>query len=388
MCNLNILIKKKGVEQTQVLGFMSCITLESYNDNNNDADGIYFSSSNSLFKSEEKLNICDYPTECDKSKFIVSHQRFTTSGKGLDYAQPFECKKEEFVIAHNGVINSFKGSIGSDTFGYFYDYFLEEFKNGKGSREKRLINSIKTTLKEVSGSYSITLYDTKRKVLYYFKNTSKSINFYKSDDDDILYISTRKKNSNYLYFFNREFSEMSVKSFAIYRISVGKKIEVKKIARIPKSPHKRSKKIGVIKPKIYSGYVSYNNNRYAHNNCGLNHKKEIEDIFDTTEILSYKNDRELGRMLDTHFGYGGIKSKKEDTLEEIILDEMLDGGYSLKEMGFEICKTNSICYHCSKRATFTDSYGCPICLDCIKTEQNTINREFCEAEDYMSWGDF
>ena len=124
ICNLNLIIKKKKVETTQMLGFLTSTTLRSYL-KNSDGDGVYFSSSKRLIKGKKKINLCLYPQSIRKSKFILTHQRISTSGYEEKYTQPFKSKKENFVLLHNGIMNQFKDTLGSDTFGYFFNYFLK-----------------------------------------------------------------------------------------------------------------------------------------------------------------------------------------------------------------------------------------------------------------------
>lgn len=382
ICNLNILVKKKGVEQTQVLGFMSCVTLESYRARNDDADGVYFSTGKVLVKGADKINICDYPEECDKSKFIITHQRFTTSGLEIEYAQPFKCDEEEFVLEHNGVFNGFKGDVGSDTYGYFYDHFLTTFKKLKGSREKRIISSIKSTLKDCLGSYSIALYDVKKKNMYYFKNTSKNIYFFKSDDDKMLYITTREKNKDYLYFFNRDFSEMTIGSNKIYRVSVGKKIEVKKVGRIPESPLQRRKKIITCNYSKNGGYNS--DYRYRRVIPLKSYKKnKMEDIFEANEELSRDNNEKLGFMFNNHFSSYG-RNSNGSSLEDSLLDELLESGYTLRDVGFNDNNDCGFCETCYMEAHFTNDDGKPKCSACVELYQDMINEEFDIADSYLT----
>lgn len=384
ICNLNVLVKKKCVKIQQVLGFLSCVTLESYK-TNKDAEGVYFSKTKRLIKGKDKINLCEYTKDCDKSKFTLTHQRISTSGFEEEYAQPFKCDEEEFVLEHNGIINQFKGEKGSDTYGYFYNHFLKEFKELKGSREKRIIKALKNTLSDCTGSYSIVLYDVKKDIMYYFKNTNKSITFFKSDDDNILYITTRSLNKNYLYFFDRKFAEMKIDDERIYRITSGKKIIVKKVGKIPKSPTKRT--------KTYSRnpyYNSYNNGNCYHGGYGRrpvylknSPEKKLNDIFSASKKISKQNNEELGHMFNE---YWTDENTKKQTLEDSILDEFMDSGFTLRDLGFDSCKNSQDCTRCyNSAASFTDELNSPICLPCLMKKQDEINSDFLEAESYLNY---
>lgn len=387
MCNLNILIKKKGVDISQTMGFLSCVTLESYK-TNKDAEGVYFSKTKRLLKGDDKINFCEFLKDCDKSKFTLTHQRISTSGFDGEYHQPFKCEEEEFVLEHNGIINSFKGEIGSDTYGFFYNHFLKEFKNLKGSREKRIVKALKKTLSGCIGSYSIALYDVKKEVMYYFKN-NKSITFFKSDDDNILYITTRDLNKNYLYFFNRSFSEMKIDSEKIYKITVGKKIIVKKIGKIPKKPTKRTKRYAPT-------YCSGNNGSCHRGGFGRRPfhlrnkpKEKLLDIFEASKDISEQNNREMGLMFNEYWTDEECRGSR-DSLEDTILDEMLECGNTLRDFGFSTSESGHSCVRCYNIANFADELNSPTCLGCAIKKQDDINNEFLGIDDYLRLvdGDF
>jgi len=228
MCNLNILIKKKSKneeELTNVGVFLMETTLNSYSFNK-DGDGFY--SDGFLIKKFEKLNLLKYLDKIINSKFVITHQRIATSGFEKEFLQPFENK--DFVIVHNGVINEFLEAEGSDTFGFFNE-FIREFKKIKGKREKKIIKAVKNLLDNLNyGSYSIALFDKKTENLYYFKNNNTDIYFYKNHK--FLYITTLKENKYLLSLLDVEFKEESIKDFNIYRINVGKTINIKKVGKI------------------------------------------------------------------------------------------------------------------------------------------------------------
>lgn len=405
MCNLNILVKKKGVENTQVLGFLSSVTLSSYL-TNKDAEGVYFSHSKRLIKGEDKINMCLYPKSIRKSNFIMTHQRISTSGKTRAYAQPFRCIDNEFVLIHNGIINEFQEGEHSDTYGYFYNHFLVRFNELKGSREKKIIRAIKETLMGCSGSYSIAIYDTKKKVMYYFKNKNRYIYFYKSDDDKILYITTKDTNKTYLDFFYREFNEMTIKDFGIYKITVGKKIKVKNVGRIPQEPNKRIKNYKN-RNTIDGGYGhrgegfencmqeqhgAVNHNKYWDNynrricrpivSSIKTNEESVRDIFGEGRDIGDRS----GRLSNQFNEIFTNENKRDIVLEDMLLTEMFDDGNTLRDMGFTKNFTAEKCEKCyENEATFMDDRHNRICQKCVENIRDILIEDMTDADRHISY---
>ena len=379
ICNLNLIIKKKKVETTQMLGFLTSVTLKSYL-KNSDGDGVYFSSNKRLIKGKKKINLCLYPKSICKSKFILTHQRISTSGYEEKYTQPFKSKKENFVLVHNGIMDQFKGTVGSDTFGYFFNYFLEEFRTLKGSREKKIIDSINNTLKDCIGSYSIGLFDIKRNVLYYFKNQSRYITFYKSDDDNLLYITSNEDNKQYLEFFNRNFSEIEIKEKRIYKITIGDSIIVKKVGKIKETPNIRSSY------QCGKPYNSYNDGYGYRNRQNLITEKgdKTIDIFKQKDIIQ-EDKKMLALMFENHF----YKKENKGDLEDKLLETEVDIGLTLEDIGYSkslsgggICGR---CYHLG--AEFISSFDIPICRECLERELVNMTEEMYNTTQYINYGD-
>ena len=255
MCNLNIIVKTKNAikdnaELQNLMAFLTTVTSVSYL-NNSDGDGIYVNGV--IIKSTNKLNLLEFYRECKQGCIILTHQRFATSGKIAEMTQPFE--DSDFVLAHNGIINDFLGKEGSDTFGFF-NQFVEKFnKLETGTRDEKIINTIKSMLDNLnSGSYSIALVDKLTNSLYYFKDSRTSIYFSKSAN--YLFITTAYNNSNYLNIINEKFKSMKVKDYRIYKITADDNIKITNIGKI--------KQVQISKPvweigKAWSGDYCYNN---------------------------------------------------------------------------------------------------------------------------------
>lgn len=222
MCNLNIIIRRKKLKN--LTSFLMAVTSSSYSDND-DGDGIFFR--DKIFKSREKLDLLNYSSGINKSKIIISHQRRATSGFEDQWIQPFV--NPDFVLVHNGVINGFTRKKGSDTWGFFLK-FLKNFKRFDGTREENIINTIKKLLdNNRCGSYSIAILDRQTDNIYYFKNTSPSIHFYKNED--VLYITTALTNKPFLSILGKEFEEVEIEDHTIYKIK-GTTANVKEIGTI------------------------------------------------------------------------------------------------------------------------------------------------------------
>lgn len=226
MCNLNIIIKKEIKDEKDLLTvpFFLDITTKNSFLTNRDGEGIF--TENLFERSIEKIDLFKYFNELINSDIIITHQRLATSGFSAKYTQPF--KSKEFVLVHNGVINDFLLKKGSDTYGFFRQ-FLDKFNEIPGRREKRIIKAIKKLLEKLNyGSYSIALFDRTTRKLYYFKNETTDIHFYKNHE--LLYITTLDENKKFLRLFKNKFKEVNIKDNIIYRIDPN--LEIQEVGKI------------------------------------------------------------------------------------------------------------------------------------------------------------
>jgi len=231
MCNLNILIKEKK-DRKYIVTFLQSVTSNSYA-SNPDGEGLYCDGSNKVIKQNHKINLFDYKDDIRNSEFIITHQRISTSGKINRYNHPFE--SEDFVLVHNGIINDFLGKKGSDTYGFFIKFNDLFLQLKLSNREARIVNAIKILLnKKENGSYSIVIFDKKTKKLYYFKNETTSIHFYRFNHK--LFITTKESNFNFIDLFGKKkITELAIKDYHIYRVEKKRKImQIYDIAKIKK----------------------------------------------------------------------------------------------------------------------------------------------------------
>ena len=210
MCNINIWIKRKGFfpRIETILPVIQHVTGYSYV-NNSDGEGAYFSKSKRLKKGLSKIDYGAYASDIEQSRTIITHQRISTSGFSKKYTQPFMNK--DFILAHNGVLSSFVKGKKSDTF-VLFETMTKFFKQSKvRSREQRIVNSVKKSLDEKNGSYSILLYDRITGLSYYFKSDGTSINFLIGN---YLFIST----ANVGTLLPDQFKEIKIQPYTVYRI--------------------------------------------------------------------------------------------------------------------------------------------------------------------------
>ena len=160
-----------------------------------------------------------------KNKFIVGHNRFTTSGECLVYPEeaisinpmgmnpwcmnPFvhianwwkssnkgmisknynnhPFKIDDLLLVHNGTLwnykrlkKKYKIDTQIETDSYVILFLINHFLN-KSEKEKRLdkiIDAIKQTTKKLDGNYSVMLYDKLSRNMLYFRNEFTSFTFY------------------------------------------------------------------------------------------------------------------------------------------------------------------------------------------------------------------
>ena len=201
MCNLNVFVKKTGRDFTIPL----CNATAHSFTRNNHGEGAFFSYDSKVLKSKEKINFYNQGKRIRRSRFVITHQRFATSGFSEEYTHPFV--SDRWVLIHNGIFNRSDGQK-SDT-ATFFEFFCKAF-----DEKKILGEAISKALDEVnSGSYSIFLYDRKDKCGYYFKGNGLSISvvktkggnfFITTDDANLIFVNVKTKytiESKHLYQF-------------------------------------------------------------------------------------------------------------------------------------------------------------------------------------------
>jgi hypothetical protein len=225
ICNLNILISKDGeqlsdraVNCAEVMGYMS-------SEHNKDGSGAIFQLRNGevfMGHSEDKVRIkrgWDYSV-------IATHQRISTTGHNPDNLHPY--KRDGFLLMHNGIFSGLGDQQKSDSSVYCDKLQAELHKS------KDMVAAIQAVHKEVTGSYSVLVYDRVNKRFLYYKNSSTSMTMIEHPKYRIM--STSKDNTNFAVWFLQldpnQCNEMTIEPNTIYDLGTLQelgKIEVKAV---------------------------------------------------------------------------------------------------------------------------------------------------------------
>lgn len=215
MCNINILIKPNKKSYCEELNNASATSYAT----NSDSEGFYFDYKNTSKKSLNKINLAKFNKEIQLSKWLILHERISTSGYNFENTQPFI--NNRFVLVHNGVLDiKFKltSNDKSDT-NIFFNEFNKQFN--KSNDIKIAIQESINNVCENYNSYSIFIFDRIEKQGYYFKNDRTNINVYRLKDNS-LYITTNNNTHN---FFSNILREYTINSNILYKIEIkGKKV--------------------------------------------------------------------------------------------------------------------------------------------------------------------
>lgn len=184
MCNINMVFRKDGRKDKRLSEFMNLMSWYSFQ-NNNDGEGFI----NEKFKITKSVNKLIYS---GSHKFIISHQRLTTSGRVPEMTQPLE--NDDYIIIHNGVFKEMGGNLESDTAVYLKKLSEKDKDNP--------INAIKEISKETFGSYSVVLYHKATGKLMYYKNALKDM--YIMETEKYRFLSTIKENLDYMKIYLNE----------------------------------------------------------------------------------------------------------------------------------------------------------------------------------------
>lgn len=253
---------------------------------NNDNEGFFFDYKNIVITSEKRINLFENKNLFENSRFILGHQRITTSGSGINYAQPF--KSGNFVFFHNGIISHYDKNGHSDTYNLF-NAFLKHYtrysKKFKGSTSIK--KAIDKALKNKAGSYSIGIYDIKNEELYYFKNDNTSIYALMDKKKEMFYLTTSYKNVDFLEIANEDFKEFEIEDYTLYSIKINKnsKISIKErgVLSLAPQPARTSADTSTKETLIYN--QSYNKNLNDFSRLGNYNLLNLTFFKDETRIL-------------------------------------------------------------------------------------------------------
>lgn len=227
MCEIQFIRNfEKEITEEDKKEFLVLMERGSYG--NNDAFG-YF---NSNYKYKRGGEYDERKINMDKlnDNFIVGHNRFATNQFAYNLRledgskaqerninnHPF--KKNNFVMVHNGVIRNNKSirekynintEIVTDSYVILYlvDYFFN--LSNKEKRVERIAEAIQQATNELTGYYSVFIYDKEENNLFYFKDNLTKFNFCrvnKNNGETVLCGSTIKSNLKNIYKkYNKEY---------------------------------------------------------------------------------------------------------------------------------------------------------------------------------------
>ena len=226
MCNINAIIRTNKSKENYTIPLQNA-TAHSFVGNSY-SEGVYFNSLNQAICSNKKIDITKYSQDMQDSNVIIAHERLATSGFTEQNTQPIQIG--EWVITHNGIFgNTHEDITKSDTF-LFAELFYVNIQ-----KEKSINKAINKTLKQIGyGSYSVILYNSDTKKIYYFKSEWTQIHFTILDNED-LFIHTEKKNN--LFFKIR--TEYEIGANILYNLIIkDNKIQVINIGNLSKEVFK------------------------------------------------------------------------------------------------------------------------------------------------------
>jgi predicted glutamine amidotransferase len=363
MCNLNIFLKTHKYCETKddvtaLTGFLQSVTANSYSSNNH-GDGIFFSSGK-LSKGLGKVNILPFAKDVQKSDFIISHQRLSTSGLPED-VHPFMFG--DFVMAHNGVIPTYARGEHSDSYNLFKE--LEEnfqalISHPATTRQDALVSAIKSIFNNIyaSNSYSIAIYDIVDKVMYYFKNSGRYINLYASAN--AIYMTTNGGNEEYMTMIKEDFQPADLVALKVYKFVVGEAITYETVGDITPKPYVYSN----FNYGAYGGeYPTDDDGHFQQRGSCSNLQTRLLSSPPTNLVDSDGDDDPNVRGVKALFSDCGMSETAALSDYKEAYDEELE---EYKEGGFKKCSRHKKCAYCNELTRYiTKKTGIRTCENCM-----------------------
>lgn len=210
MCHINI-IYAKTKHNKKYNELLNVLTFHSYT-KNSDGDGFLLVDINNNTTTLKSRNKIIFDTDALKFKLIATHQRMATSGLKDEYIHPHE--SNDLILIHNGVLSGLTDGEKSDTRIYTENLQTEYNKTND------LIQAIKNVNLNVSGSYSILVFNKRNNKAYYFKENST--NMFLIENDHVLIATTSKENAEYArVFLNIENNIKEIEPLKIFDVFDG-----------------------------------------------------------------------------------------------------------------------------------------------------------------------
>jgi hypothetical protein len=252
-------------------------------------------------------------------------------------------------------------------FSKFYTAFATSTKT---TRQAKVVQAIKETLDDVSGSFSVIIYDKIDKISYYFKDDGTKMKAYVNKSRSFMYMTTCADNEKLLPLMGEEFFIRDINDYTIYEIKIEEKVYAKGIAKI--------------KEKVYAN-VSYctgfsssgGYNAYGHNyssNYGLTSARTSSRA---TDVLEDKTEETKKPN----------KQQEPTGLNKVVPKEVTR--LNAENLGLDGVREASECVYCGQKthwcACDLDIFICPICMDCDFEEifdELSVIRSGAEGEEY------
>lgn len=234
MCHINLVyLKNNKTLNKSDKTFLKFVLLYSYI-KNPDGWGFY---NGSYFKSKDVKDIYNLKIkDLLKNGFALTHFRLATNGAlNIRNVQPFLSK--DLVLVHNGVL-PFYDLEKSDSF------ILFEKLNEKYKTNKDIYQIVRSILDKTTGTFSIVIYEKKKKTFYYVKNTGTTINLFEYEN---FYLLSTK---DYSLIYN-PLKKIFIKDYVFYEIDFKKSVFLEKGTLLESGM-----------PKENLGDYKYFNNKY------------------------------------------------------------------------------------------------------------------------------
>jgi len=186
MCHINLVFKKDMVPDKKLAKYMNIVSFYSFQ-SNSDGEG-YLAFDNDEMRTGKSLGKIRYGLP---SYLLMTHQRFTTSGKGVDNVHPHET--QDLVVMHNGVISTLGDDKKSDT-SYYADMLQELY-----IEHQDVTKAVRALALKTRGTYSVVVVEKASSKVFYYKE--KSTNMFMTSNDKYLIMSTNENNVKFAKFW-------------------------------------------------------------------------------------------------------------------------------------------------------------------------------------------
>lgn len=214
MCEIQVIKKFGGnLSTVDVQNFFHMLKLGSYA--NRDAYGFFVEGGYNLrkalaFERESPQIVGAHTTNSlrNNPSFAVGHNRLATQGNKENNYNNHPFVTDNWIVVHNGVLSNDNDLIKTHNLEYKQEtdsaviaHLLQKYTDEK----KKPLDAVKNVAEQLTGSFSVVVYNVSTNQLFYFKNASTSFSwglFTMHTGEKVLVGSTKKKNFDELYASN------------------------------------------------------------------------------------------------------------------------------------------------------------------------------------------